>query len=220
MKAKTKKADIKVEKVESLYYPVRISFHEVKGLITRNLLIRADLNLMEVGAILVASIGAAFEHMWLFRDRDFQYVDRSWIDDFPMFNYRDYELYTLADLHLTKAGKCSFTYDTGDDYTFDVFVKEPILKAGRQVAYVLKGKGAFILEDNIMMLYDYVENGTPIDFDQVWFCPYPVSTMEEYLGPLSKEDCEDMFYGIDEDVLGYLGVQMHEGWSSTGGGDA
>lgn len=143
------------------YLKLRLDFkYAEKGRFYRVVLVRRGLSLRTLGCYLVEALGGTLEHMFLYWDKNIQYIDESRMDEDSIFGSihsiieRDYTKYTIDDL----PQHFEFDYDTGDGYDFNV------TKYKREVELddeeyediplvILEGKGQGIWEDHIGTLY-------------------------------------------------------------------
>ena len=137
------------------YTKIRVAFKEFPKRFYREMYVRSDLSLFKLGVCICCSLGAEFEHYFLFEDAERQYVPRDfeelWGNNVFMTKYN------FKDIVLDKKNRFTLTYDTGEDYEFVITVleKDVDLKR-RKPAIILKGSGDRIWEDNISTLYAYL----------------------------------------------------------------
>ena len=95
---------------------IRLDFkYGPKNRLYRTLLVKGNPNLFELGVILGTSLGATFEHCFLFRCHTHCiYVMAPFMED-PMDGYKYLGNYHLEDLPKT----FTFEYDTGDGWDFN-----------------------------------------------------------------------------------------------------
>lgn len=137
------------------YTKIRVEFKEFPKRFYREMYVRSDLSLFKLGVCICCSLGAEFEHYFLFEDAERQYIPRDfeelWGNNVFMTKYN------FKDIVLDKKNRFTLTYDTGEDYEFVITVleKDVDLKR-RKPAIILKGSGDRIWEDNISTLYAYL----------------------------------------------------------------
>ena len=137
------------------YTKIRVAFKEFPKRFYREMYVRSDLSLFKLGVCICCSLGAEFEHYFLFEDAERQYVPRDfeelWGNNvfMPKYNFKD--------IVLDKKNRFKLTYDTGEDYEFVITVLESDVELKRRKpAIILKGAGDRIWEDNISTLYAYL----------------------------------------------------------------
>ena len=137
------------------YTKIRVEFKEFPKRFYREMYVRSDLSLFKLGVCICCSLGAEFEHYFLFEDAERQYIPRDfeelWGNNVFMTKYN------FKDIVLDKKNRFTLTYDTCEDYEFVITVleKDVYLKR-RKPAIILKGSGDRIWEDNISTLYAYL----------------------------------------------------------------
>lgn len=137
-----------------IYKKIRMDFRDCKERFYRVLLVREDVNLVELGCIMCTAVKAQFEHLFLFHKKKTDYVPEAFLDDWQLDEWLPMNRYKLADLGDTFV----FEYDTGDGWEFNCKVyKKAVEKPGKQYAYLLDGKGQGIWEDNIYSLWKYLD---------------------------------------------------------------
>lgn len=105
--------------------------------------------------------------------------------------------YTLEDLELSKGDKLVLSYDYGEDYEFDILVKDIVEHDSffnLEDMRVIKGKGYGIWEDNHYLLELYLKNR------EAFYAFLEENGIEEEFLPIEEEEefqIEDM-----EDILG------------------
>ena len=148
------------------YKTIKMEFTEKKDSFNRTILVREDINLVELGCVMCTALRTEFEHNFLFIKNKKQFVpdcflDDGWYDDLieqvPM---KKYNLKNLGD-------KFQFWYDTGDSWLFDckVYKKDTEL-VGREIAYLVDGKGQGVWEDNAYTLRCYLEGTVDPNTDE------------------------------------------------------
>jgi len=199
-----------------LYKKVKISFMYAKSRFNRTILVESDINLVKLGSIFCTALGAEFEHNFLFYKGRTSYEPDVFMTEFvwdpkhqlPMKNY------TLKDL----GEKFKFTYDTGDGWDFECVVsdKEEEIKDGK-IAYLLKGKGQGIWEDNIGSLMMYLQgdidpNCTEENEDEGLYKPWNfyIERFGDFDTAFDLADEQELFSDIVEDDLAIYLNLCHE----------
>ncbi len=151
------------------YRKVKVSCNDCPERFYRVFIVREDLNLQEVGALIIAYFQGVFEHMWVWRSKKYTYEDKTWLEDFPRKGNLDYALYQLGNCELNAASEITFEYDTGDGWEFTVKVDPEIEGHDFKTAYprkssvpwgiLLEGKGECIWEDNRSLFNIFLEKG-------------------------------------------------------------
>ncbi len=140
-----------------VYKKIKIGFHNYNNRFNRTILVREDINLIELGCVICTSLRAEFEHYFLFIRNDLYYTPDCFIES-PLSYYinevpmKKYQLKDLGD-------EFTFLYDTGDNWEFDCKVYKKTVKIDEdyKFAYLLNGKGQGIWEDNIQTLTMYLD---------------------------------------------------------------
>lgn len=143
------------------YTKIRLDFkYGPKNRFFRTLLVKGNPNLFELGVILGTSLGATFEHCFLFRCHPRSiYVMAPLMED-RMDGYKYLGNYHLKDL----PKKFTFEYDTGDGWDFNCIKHdEKVEMISKKRTIILEGKGQGIWEDNIRSLYAYFEGEITAD---------------------------------------------------------
>jgi len=180
------------------YKEIKVSFKYNKSRLYRVLEVKEDISLLQLGFVIVNAFGGTFEHYFLFRDNKYNYVPRSFLEDFALDNdvpLVDYKMKDLPD-------KFEFDYDTGDGWDFIVEVKDKeLIKEEPEdddlyVAYILKGKGQGIWEDNIRTLYAYFDGELEDDKEDPengFYFPwnFEIEKYSEFDNPINIEDIQD-----------------------------
>ena len=168
-----------------------MDFRGCKERFNRTILVREDVNLIELGCIMCTAIHASFEHLFLFHKKRIDYVPEVFLEDMYLDEWLPMNRYKLEDL----GDSFVFEYDTGDGWEFNCKVyKKEIEKQGKQYAYLLDGKGQGIWEDNIASLWAYLdgeidpdsnledeENGyyLPWNFDNEKYSDFDIFDLED-----------------------------------------
>ena len=136
------------------YLKLKVKFKPYPKRFYRTLLVRPDINLVDLGCILVTALEGTFEHCFLFETRDFSYEPIMFLTEYVNIKSRLMDDYTINDL----GEKFSFVYDTGCNYEFDCSVmKKRVEVSDEESAYLIDGAGQGIWEDYIGELYDYLD---------------------------------------------------------------
>ena len=143
------------------YKKIKLVYKYAVDRLNRELLIRSDVNLIELASILLNSVYAMNEHDFMFRTSSNSYVLENYDDNNGQTLYMaDYKLEDLGD-HF------EFIYDFGEDWEFECTVIGKQNKKGNQFAYALSGAGAGIFEDGRYFFDEYVNgNEDVICFDE------------------------------------------------------
>lgn len=156
----------------------------------RDLLIRENVNLLELGVIFIDSVYGNLEHLFCFKDKNRTYVTEQEDIDSPNMLY-------MSDHHLSDLDNdFIFIYDYGEDWTFRCFIEDRTYnKPGNEFVYLLDGKGLGIFEDNKDLFIQYINNGlNDDDVEEIWNLPIMESKeIDEY-------DVEMEDYRLRKDV--------------------
>lgn len=142
------------------YAQIKVSFKKDPQHFNRVIAVHGNPSLYELGVIIGKSVNAWFEHYFLFKctKQNKFYVPDNWADgdfeeDVPLSKYH------LSDLEDT----FSYEYDTGEGYDFDCkklkrkINLEPDEDEPEIIAFVVKGVGQGIFENDIYTLYRYLD---------------------------------------------------------------
>jgi len=168
----------------------------------RTILVKGNPDLLELGVILGTSLGATFEHCFLFRCKNrVIYVMAPFMEE-PMIGYKYLGNYHLDDLPNT----FSFEYDTGDGWDFNCKkYEEKIEIKSKKNLLIFEGKGQGIWEDNIRSLaalFDgeidekYSEENEEKDIYKPW--NFTIEKYSDFDLPL---DIEIINESLDEEFL-------------------
>ena len=146
------------------YKKIKMEYRYSKNRLNRTILVREDINLIELGCAMCTAIRAEFEHCFMFLKGQTRYspdvfMTDGWYDDneVPM---KEYGLSDLGD-------KFSFWYDTGDDWLFDCKVyKGEAQLVGENIAFLVDGIGQGIWEDNACTLLRYLDGELDPECDE------------------------------------------------------
>lgn len=137
------------------YTKIRVEFKEFPKRFYREMYVRSDLSLFKLGVCVCCSLGAEFEHYFLFDDVKRQYVPKDFED--LLDNQVYIGDYSFKDIELDKKNRFFLTYDTGENYEFVITILEKDIELSkRKPAIILDGAGDCIWEDNIHTLYAYL----------------------------------------------------------------
>lgn len=162
------------------YYYIRLEDRDFPKLFFRVVLIREDLPLETVGAILASCIGSSFEHAWLFADKNRQYLPEEWIQDYPAEKAVSLRKKFIKDFCLKANRSFFFEYDTGDSWDYDCYLGTTLIeRKGMRKAYCLDGAGAQIFEDDHSGFIKLLSNKKLDDCDQPW--DYSLTSKEAFL---------------------------------------
>lgn len=134
------------------YKRIRVELREYPKRLNRILLIREDLNMVEVGVILCNSLKCWMEHMFLFRKGNEAYVPEMMYEEYDSDIFFKMSDYTLNDFD----GTFYFCYDLGDEWNFKCKVLETVEKEGEQLAYMEDADGLGIWENEKSAFDDYI----------------------------------------------------------------
>ena len=140
------------------YRKLEVYFSEEEERFNRTLMVRSDMNLEELGVVLETALGAEFEHMFMFRDRDIAYVHDAWTGmNAEKMSETAFE--GIDDDFL-------FIYDTGEDWIFRCHKGEIEEINSDEFAILLDGNGQGIWEDNKDTLLRYLSGELDPDTDE------------------------------------------------------
>ncbi len=162
------------------YRKIKVSCKDCPERFYRVFSVREDLNLKQVGALIIAYFQGAFEHMWEWRSKKHRYIDKTWLEEFPQKGNGDYALYMLSTCELNAASEINFEYDTGDGWEFTVKVYPDVEdhdfkadispKASIPWGILTEGKGESIWEDNRGLFNLFIEKGKlPKTYGTPWW---------------------------------------------------
>ena len=201
--------------MEIRYFKIRADFkYAAKGRFYRTFLVREDINLGELGELIVDIFGGTLEHFFLYRLKDKSLLPSSWVDEWNYMGNRINETFkdkTIKDLpeHFV------FEYDTGDGWDFDCKIYKTIVTKEFEddedipTGFVLEAKGMGIWEDNIRSLYAYLEGEIDKEFDgedeergiyKPW--NFHIKKYSEFDNPVDIEELNDKamyFYPMSEE---------------------
>jgi len=168
--------------------------------------IKGNPDLYTLGAYIGQTIGAWFEHMYLFHVGKKQYVADSWLEE-GFFS----EEYSLGECHLSDLGKkFVYEYDTGEGWEFDCSVYEkPYIyndeyfeEDGYPDCIVIEGKGQGIFENDHGTLCRYLDgeiDPESSEENEELFQFLPMNLDLKKYGDFDNElDVEDMQYFEEE----------------------
>lgn len=159
----TKKDKNKVakEKVSS-YYLLKIRWVCFPRLLNRTVLFRTNGSFAQLDRVMRFVIGADIDHLSCFEDKAGTLASFTGlgIDKEDDVCDNSYAKKTLKWVSLNSKDEFFYTYDFGDNYRFKIKVAyDTVDKPGNELAYVIKGKGQGIWEDEIGALYDLLSGG-------------------------------------------------------------
>ncbi len=123
------------------YKIIRLAYKDAKENLNRELLVRDDLSLIELGCVLGSSLYSTLEHDFMFKTSSNSFVLENYGNATGQTLYMSD--YLLADL----GDHFEYIYDFGDEWRFDCEVIGSQKKRGKQFAYALKGTGVGLFED-------------------------------------------------------------------------
>lgn len=193
-------------KIELRNYPKRLN---------RVLLIREDLNMIEVGVIISNSLKCWMEHMFLFRKGKHAYLSEVMYED-----CESEEMHKMSDYILKNFGdQFYYGYDPGENWDFKCTVLDIVEKEGLQLAYMEDAEGLGIWENNYTAFEAYIEgkikpNSSKENLSKGYFLPenLMISTYGEYddFDYLSlKNEFEE---SVEYDVYDYVMAAHQNGY--------
>lgn len=170
----------------------------------RKMYVREDLNLQELGVFILYSLGAEFEHMFLFEGRKVHYVDSSWLEDEPLWDYemKDYSKYTLDTAQCWRDDTIKLEYDTGDGWEFVIKKLKTIKEFPDEdvAGWCVELAGYPLWEDNIMSFYEYIEDGkieVNDEYGYPWNVDYPNNDVSYFDRPIDIVEHNRMLKELD-----------------------
>ncbi len=141
------------------YVRLKVKFKEYPGKFNRTILVRKDLDLFSLGVCILTSLGATFEHFFLFMDKERNYLPEAFED---LWHEREVFMtdYHYSDLVLNSKKQFTLVYDTGDDWQFVVQEMGEEEISSERLIFLEAGKGQGIWEDNIWSLYQFLSGET------------------------------------------------------------
>ena len=137
------------------YTKIRVEFKEFPKRLYREMYVRSDISLYNLGVCILCSVKATFEHYFLFQDSVRDYVPKDFEELYKKQVYMTN--YHLKDVCLNNKKQFFLVYDTGDYYEFTITVLEEVeLEKKRKLSFIISGAGDRIWEDNIYTLYAYL----------------------------------------------------------------
>lgn len=148
------------------YKRIKFELRGYENTLYRDFLIREDVNLLELGIILVDSVYGELNHLFCFRNKTRTFVTENQDMTSPNTLY-------MSDYHLNDLGNnFTFIYDYGEDWIFDCNVEDKTYhKPGNDFVHILNGAGLAIFEDNRELFELYVGGELSldeIDEEMVW----------------------------------------------------
>lgn len=199
------------------YKKIKMEYQYGKNRFYRTLLVREDINLIELGCAMCTAVRAEFEHCFLFLKGKTSFspdvfLEESWGDE----NEVPMKKYSLSDL----GDKFSFWYDTGDDWLFNckVYKKETKI-VGASLAYLVDGAGQGIWEDNAYTLDRYLNGELDPECDEedeekgIYFpWNFEIEKLSDFDTAFNIEEEKEMF----DDMLNVNIEQYLEGMHGEG----
>lgn len=199
------------------YKKVKMEYQYGKGRFNRTLLVREDINLIELGCAMCTAVRAEFEHCFLFLKGKTEFCPDVFLEDsWGGRNELPMKKYSLSDL----GDKFSFWYDTGDDWLFHckVYKKETELE-GDNLAYLVDGVGQGIWEDNAWTLDRYLNGELDPECDEedeeqgIYFpWNFEIEKLSDFDTAFNIEEEKEMF----DDMLNVNIEQYLEGMHGEG----
>lgn len=182
------------------YKKIRLDFKYCeRGRFYRTLLVKEDLNLVNLGCAIVVAFNGAFEHEFLFNIKGLSFLPKSFLE----YHMSDDEY--MGDYNLEALGDSfNFTYDTGDGWDFKGKVYKRIVELDNEEEVVLiDGAGQGIWEDNIHSLDAYL-NGeiddeyNPYEDDAEYTLPWNLECdcFSDFDNAFNLAEEQECFYGI------------------------
>lgn len=151
------------------YVKLKVSYKsEYADRFNRVVLVKETLNLDELGVALVAALGGALEHNFLFIDGEKRYEPLAFVAETRRY-FEFTGRYHISDL----SDSFEFDYDTGDCWDFDATKLEKDIELdipegkAAPIIVILEGVGLGIWEDNRRSLDAYLSGEIDGDFDLI-----------------------------------------------------
>ena len=180
------------------YKKIRMDYKFAEeGRFYRVVLVREDMNLVELGCALVSAVGGTMLHLFTLDKKDVSYVPRSFNEYTPFEPNPE-----LDNFGMDVLGE-SFTlvYDMGDNWEFKCKIYKKVYEITDEDCeheiIILEGAGQGIWEDNHYMLSRYLDGEIPADATQdeemELFLPwnYDNETFGDFDKPLDLEDLNE-----------------------------
>ncbi len=162
------------------YKKIKFVYKYAKDRLNRELLIRSDVNLIELACILLNSVYSMMEHDFMFRTSSNSYVLENYDDDSGQTLFMaDYKFEDLGD-HF------ELIYDFSEDWEFECTVIGKQNKKGNQYAYALSGVGAGMFEDGRYFFDQHLAGND----DLILFDSENTESYEPYNLPFDYDDLE------------------------------
>lgn len=198
------------------YKKIRMEYRYKKDRLNRTILVREDINLIELGCAMCTAVRAEFEHCFLFLKGRTHYspdvfIEEGW-DDVNEVPMKEYSLSDLGD-------KFSFWYDTGDDWLFDCKVyKREVKLDNTELAFLVDGTGQGIWEDNAWTLGRYLDGELDPDCAEeneeegIYFpWNFKIEKLSDFDTKFNIAEEKELFdESLDSNIEMYLD-DMHEG---------
>lgn len=160
-----------------LYQKIKVACKDCPKRFYRVMYVREDLNLAQLGYVILHSLNAAFEHSYLFHGKGCDYLPVTWLED-CYDNEKDMAECRISDVQLYANNKFILEYDTGECWEFEITVydeKKEINDAFFGTNVEAKGAGiwedahvdfvAFINGEEFECPWNMPEDSEPEDFD-------------------------------------------------------
>ena len=189
------------------YKKIKLSFKYCeKNRFYRTFLVDENLNLKDFGCALITAFNGAFEHNFMFKNKNNTFNPRVFMEEFIFENDVLMDDYKVADL----GDKFEFIYDTGDGWEFDgkVYANTFERDYNEQEIVLIDGAGQGIWEDNIRTLIAYFKGNLDgesleINEDFGYFPPwnFSISKYSDFDNYDLEDDKGDFYirYRIDAD---------------------
>lgn len=206
-------------KIYMEYIKLKVTSKDDAKRFYRTIAIKGDPDLYTLGALIGTAVHAWFEHMYLFHNKQYNFVPDMWMDNYYMDNDLPMSKYHLSDL----GEKFVFEYDTGEGYEFncrvmkrkieykDAYDEEPF-------AFVVDGKGAGIFENDHYTLMRYLNgeidpNSNDESMEENWRM-LPMNMEFEKYGDFDNPlDLDRMVYFDDEfeEITNHFKMDIDDG---------
>lgn len=161
------------------YFKLKITDVDYPEKFYRVVLVNPSLNLYQFNIYIEILIKTMFCHMAMFSGKGHEFIDSIWMDDQfdKSIKYLDYTKVTIKEaLKLCKS--LQFTYDTGDDYSFNVeFIEEFDFPLPNNII-LLEASGDGIWEDNHSGLRDFIEGN--LDRSEIYAWNLNIKDFDRY----------------------------------------
>lgn len=181
-----------------LYQKIRVTCKDCPKRFYRVMYVRKDLNLKQLGYVILKSLRSEFEHAYLFEDATQKYDPKEWIEMTPWgSDNKDMEKFTLAQLTLKSGNKFIMEYDTGEGWQFaiTVYPDEKEIE-GENYGINTEAKGDRIWEDNRYLFSEFL-SGDEIE-DAPWNIPEDAEP-KDFDNPINLDELNDETETYDEE---------------------